>query len=120
MNLCKHPFLPQTGSFRVDSSGKQAGMKRTRYAGSEIHMTELLEGVCGLMQNYGESTDPKTGEKGYLRINSRPGETITISNVNFSSGGGKELSDAVSTVVKCPFRHLFDLMHVWRCTPLVG
>lgn len=74
-------------------------MKRTRYAGSETHMTELLEGVCDLMQNYGETTDPKTGEKGYLRINSRAGETITISNVNFSSGGAKELSDAVSAVL---------------------
>ena len=78
-------------------------MKKTRYAGSEVHLTELLEGVCSLMQNYGESTDPKTGEKGYLRINSRPGETITISNVNFSSGGGKELSDAVSCVLVALF-----------------
>ena len=48
------------------------------------------------MQNYGETTDPKTGKKGYMRINSRDGETITISNVNFSAGGSQELSNAVS------------------------
>ena len=90
----------------MDSAGKQRGVKKTRYAGSEVHLTELLEGVCDLMQNYGESTDPKTGEKGYLRINSRPGETITISNVNFSSGGTKELSDAVSCVIALSTPHL--------------
>ena len=48
------------------------------------------------MQNYGETSDPKTGKKGYMRINSRAGETITISNVNFSSGGTAELKAAVS------------------------
>ena len=69
-----------------------------RYAGSEAHLAELMENVCGLMQNYGETTDPKTGEKGFMRINSRAGETITISNVNFSSGGTQELKSAVSHI----------------------
>ena len=61
-------------------------------------MSELLEDVCHLMQNYGATSDPKTGKKGYLRINSREGETITISDVNLSSGGTAELTTAVSDI----------------------
>ena len=76
-------------------------MKEKRFAGSEAHLIELLEGVCDLMQNYGETSDPKTGKKGYMRINSRDGETITISNVNFSAGGSQELKNAVSGVCVC-------------------
>ena len=45
------------------------------------------------------STDTKTGAKSYIRINSRAGESITLSNVNFSSDGARELSNAVSPVV---------------------
>ena len=92
------PSFPQTGSFRVDSAGRQVGLRERRYAGSETHLTELLEEVCALMQNYGTTTDTSTGARGFLRINSRAGETISISNVNLSSGGTKELTDAVSCV----------------------
>ena len=67
-----------------------------RYAGSEAHMIELLEVVCDKMRDYGTTTDPQTGRKGYTRINTRPGETLTISNVNLSSGGSEELANAVS------------------------
>lgn len=80
----------------MDSRGNQRGVKRVKYAGSEAHLAELLEKVCDLMQNYGQTSDPKTGKKGYMRINSRAGESITISNVNFSSGGTAELKSAVS------------------------
>lgn len=80
----------------MDSRGKQSGIKEIKYAGSETHITELLESVCEQMQNYGETSDPQTGKKGYMRINSRAGETITISNVNFSSGGTQQLKAAVS------------------------
>ncbi len=68
-----------------------------RFAGSEAHLAELMDNVCELMQNYGTTTDPKTGERGFMRINSRAGESITISNVNFSSGGTQELKSAVSS-----------------------
>lgn len=90
-------FALQTGNFRVDSRGKQSGITEVKYAGSETHISELLEKVCEQMQNYGETSDPKTGKKGYMRINSRAGETITISNVNFSSGGTQQLRAAVSS-----------------------
>lgn len=80
----------------MDSRGKQGGIKDVKYAGSETHITELLENVCEQMQNYGETSDPQSGKKGYMRINSRAGETITISNVNFSSGGTQQLRAAVS------------------------
>ena len=80
----------------MDSKGQQGGVKQKRYAGSEAHLTELLESVCDLMQNYGETTDPDTGKKGYMRFNSRAGETITISNMNFSAGGAQGLKGAVS------------------------
>ena len=86
----------ETGSFRVNSKGQQVGVTSKKYAGSEAHLTELMEKVCDLMSNYGVSTDTKTGAKSYIRINSRAGETITLSNVNFSSDGSRELSHAVS------------------------
>ncbi len=38
-------------------------MKQIKYAGSEMHISELLEKVCELMQNYGETSDPKSGKK---------------------------------------------------------
>lgn len=59
-------------------------------------MTELLEKVCDKMKDYGTTTDPVTGRRGYTRINTRPGESLTITNVNFSSGGSEELTNAVS------------------------
>ena len=66
-----------------------------RYAGSESHMIELLESVCDKMKDYATTSDPNTGVKGYTRINTRPGESLTISNVNLSSGGTEELTNAV-------------------------
>lgn len=66
-----------------------------RYAGSEAHMIELIETVCEKMSDYGTTTDPQTGRKGYTRINTRPGESLTITNVNLSSGGAEELTNAV-------------------------
>ena len=59
-------------------------------------MTELLESVCEKMRDYGTTTDPGSGRRGYTRINTRPGESLTISNVNLSSGGSEELTNAVS------------------------
>ena len=66
-----------------------------RYAGSEAHMLELMETVCDAMKEYGTTVDPETGRKGYTRLNTRPGETLTLSNVNLSSGGTEELTSAV-------------------------
>ena len=85
----------QVGGFRVDSSGRQRGVRAVRYAGSETHLTELLEGVCGQLSSYGLSMDPSTGEERYVRMNTRPGETLTLTSVNLSSGGAGELSAAV-------------------------
>ena len=59
-------------------------------------MIELLEKVCDNMRDYGTTTDPATGRRGYTRINTRPGESLTITNVNLSSGGSEELTNAVS------------------------
>ena len=64
-------------------------------------MIELMETVCDKMRDYGTTTDPETGRKGYTRINTRPGESLTISNVNLSSGGSEELTNAVCHVEMC-------------------
>lgn len=98
----------ETGSFRVNSKGQQVGVTSKRYAGSEAHLTELMEGVCDLMSNYGVSTDTKTGTKSYIRINSRAGESITLSNVNFSSDGSRELKNAVSSILTMLMRSDFN------------
>ena len=47
------------------------------------------------MNNYALSIDDRTGDKSYIRFNSRPGETVTLSNVRIDSGTMQELKEAV-------------------------
>ena len=47
------------------------------------------------MNNYALSVDDRTGDKSYIRFNSRPGETVTLSNVRIDSGTMQELKEAV-------------------------
>ena len=49
------------------------------------------------MSNYGVSVDSDTGRKSYMRFNSRPGESLTISgSMSFGAGDSRELENAVS------------------------
>ena len=47
------------------------------------------------MNNYALSIDDRSGDKSYIRFNSRPGETVTLSNVRIDSGTMQELKEAV-------------------------
>ena len=66
-----------------------------QYARSETHLIEQLDNMCEKMNNYAESTDPKTGKKSYIRTSSRSGEAVTLSNVAISGDIAQKLKHAV-------------------------
>lgn len=49
------------GSFRLQADGTQK-QKTVPYAGSEIHMHDVLEKVCSSMDNYAQATHKEDGE----------------------------------------------------------
>ena len=51
------------------------------------------------MNNYALSEDPSTGDKNYVRFNSRAGESVTLNNVRIDSDTMKALKDAVSKLL---------------------
>lgn len=57
----------QVGSFRIqpDGSQKQAEIK---YAGSEVHLNEILETVCNAMEDYVQAKHKETGELALLNL----------------------------------------------------
>ncbi|XP_065901749.1 protein canopy homolog 2-like [Dysidea avara] len=87
------------GSYRLDSQGKMPGSRKIKYAGSEAHVTELLEGVCNSASDYAVSTDSSTGRKDYIRLNARDGESISISNAAIGSDTTESLKNACHKIV---------------------
>lgn len=73
------------------------------------------------MNNYALSIDDKTGAKSYIRFNSRPGESVTLSNVRIDSGTMQELKEAVREHSHCESICLSTMvdtsrvvgLHVW-------
>ena len=53
--------------------------------------------MCEKMNNYAESTDPKTGKKSYIRTSSRSGEAVTLSNIAISGDIAQKLKYAVGS-----------------------
>ena len=66
------------------------------YARSEVHLTELIEGICDKMTGYGESKDSETGRKQFVRYNRRDGLPVTLSNININADVQQALKHAVS------------------------
>lgn len=65
-------------------------------ARSEGNLLELMEGVCERMEDYGEATDPSTDRKSYIRIKSRSGEAMDLSEATLDSRVTASLKFAVS------------------------
>ncbi|KAL9967886.1 hypothetical protein ACROYT_G026195 [Oculina patagonica] len=86
-------------SFRVDPKGNQ-NTKKIQYARSETHLIEQLDDMCEKMNNYAESTDPKTGKKSYIRTSSRSGEAVTLSNVAISGDIAQKLKHACESIIE--------------------
>jgi hypothetical protein len=101
----------QVGSFRVDPDGEQKGSYQVPYAGSETHLTEVLEEICSKMNTYALSTAPDSGKKSYVRTSSRKGEAVTLSNISMSSEVADRLKHDCNSIVE-EFEE--DLIDVFR------
>lgn len=65
-------------------------------ARSEGNLLELMERVCERMGDYGERTDPSTNRKSYIRVRSRTGEPMDLSEAALDSRVTSSLKFAVS------------------------
>lgn len=64
-------------------------------ARSEGHLLELMEKVCDRMKDYGETLDPATDRKTYVRFTARQGSAAEVSNVSYDSRVTSDLKFAV-------------------------
>lgn len=65
-------------------------------ARSEGNLLDLMESVCERMEDYGEVTDASTDRKSYIRIKSRSGEAMDLSEATLDSRVTASLKFAVS------------------------
>ncbi|XP_040060141.1 protein canopy homolog 2 isoform X1 [Gasterosteus aculeatus] len=89
----------QTGSFRINPDGSQS-IKEVPLARSEGNLLELMESVCERMADYGERTDSSTNRKSYIRIKSRSGEPLDLSEATLDSRVTGSLKFACETIVE--------------------
>lgn len=59
---------------------------------------DLMERVCERMEDYGEHTDSSTNRKSYIRVKSRSGEAMDLSEATLDSRVTSSLKFAVSTI----------------------
>ncbi|XP_061731480.1 protein canopy homolog 2 [Nerophis ophidion] len=89
----------QTGSYRIKPDGTQS-IKEVPLARSEGNLLELMESVCDRMQDYGERTDAITNRKSYVRIRSRSGEAMDLSEATLDTRVTGSLKFACETIVE--------------------
>ncbi|KAE8298735.1 Protein canopy-like protein 2 [Larimichthys crocea] len=89
----------QTGSFRINPDGSQS-IREVPLARSEGNLLELMESVCERMEDYGEHTDPSTNRKSYIRVKSRSGEAMDLSEATLDSRVTASLKFACETIVE--------------------
>lgn len=59
-----------------------------------------MESVCERMEDYGESTDSSTNRNSYIRVKSRSGEAMDLSEARLDSRVTASLKFAVSTAAR--------------------
>uniref|UniRef100_A0A8C6SCL4 DUF3456 domain-containing protein n=1 Tax=Neogobius melanostomus TaxID=47308 RepID=A0A8C6SCL4_9GOBI len=64
------------GSFRLSPDGSMQD-KKVPLARSEMHLSDLLDGLCDRMNDYALHNDPDSGEKRYRRFAPREGQGMT-------------------------------------------
>uniref|UniRef100_A0A8C6UL51 DUF3456 domain-containing protein n=1 Tax=Neogobius melanostomus TaxID=47308 RepID=A0A8C6UL51_9GOBI len=64
------------GSFRLSPDGSMQD-KKVPLARSEMHLSDLLDGLCDRMNDYALHNDPDSGEKRYRRFAPREGQDMT-------------------------------------------
>ncbi|XP_037612727.1 protein canopy homolog 2 [Sebastes umbrosus] len=89
----------QTGSFRINPDGSQS-IREVPLARSEGNLLELMEMVCERMVDYGELADSSTHRKSYVRIKSRSGEPMDLSEASLDSRVTGSLKFACETIVE--------------------
>uniref|UniRef100_A0A669CD11 Canopy FGF signaling regulator 2 n=1 Tax=Oreochromis niloticus TaxID=8128 RepID=A0A669CD11_ORENI len=89
----------QTGSFRINPDGSQS-IREVPLARSEGNLLEMMESICERMGDYGERTDPSTNRKSYVRIKSRSGEAMDLSDASLDSRVTASLKFACETIVE--------------------
>lgn len=88
----------QTGSFRINPDGSQS-VKEIPLARSEGNLLDLMETVCERMEDYGEVVDASE-RKTYVRIKSRIGESLDLSEAKLDSRVTSSLKFACETIVE--------------------
>ncbi|XP_071766967.2 protein canopy homolog 2 [Centroberyx gerrardi] len=89
----------QTGSFRINPDGSQS-IREVPLARSEGNLLELMESVCERMQDYGERADPSTHRKSYVRVTSRGGEAMDLTEAKLDSRVTSSLKYACETIAE--------------------
>lgn len=74
-------------------------------ARSEGNLLDLMERVCERMEDYGEHTDSSTNRKSYIRVKSRSGEAMDLSEAMLDSRVTASLKFAVSTIFCAALLH---------------
>ncbi|XP_072308672.1 protein canopy homolog 2 [Eucyclogobius newberryi] len=95
----------QTGSFRINPDGSQS-IRELPLARSEGNLLDLMDSVCERMQDYGEVVD-SSERKTYVRIKSRTGESLDLSEAKLDSRVASGLKFACETIVE---RHEDELI----------
>lgn len=79
------------GSYRIDADGKQK-LSSVKYAGSEMHMLEVMETVCGSMKDYAQARHKETGKLEAMKLivngamNPRFGEYEMVQDPDLNKG----------------------------------
>ncbi|XP_068229837.1 protein seele [Palaemon carinicauda] len=79
------------GSYRLDKDGKQK-LSSVQYAGSEMHMLEVLESVCDSFKDYAQARHKETGKLEAIRLvvngamNPRFGEYEMVQDPDLNRG----------------------------------
>lgn len=89
----------QTGSFRINPDGSQS-IREVPLARSEGNLLELMEAICERMEDYGEVMDSSTNRKSYIRVKSRTGETMDLSEAKLDSSVTSSLKFACETIAE--------------------
>ncbi|KAG7477350.1 hypothetical protein MATL_G00068640 [Megalops atlanticus] len=92
-------MMIQTGSFRINPDGSQS-VREVPLGRSEGHLLELMEEVCEKMKDYGERTDPSSNRKIYVRVTSRDGKVMDLSETTLDSRVTSSLKYACETIVE--------------------
>ncbi|KAG7280496.1 hypothetical protein CRUP_022025 [Coryphaenoides rupestris] len=89
----------QTGSFRINPDGSQS-IREIPLARSEGNLLELMENVCERMKDYGERMEPSSSRKTYVRVVSRNGEAMDLSEAKLDSTVTSSLKYACETIAE--------------------